>query len=556
MSSTSFRDAIRLWAQDCGILEFAASTKAIGGALKSSAEDFRVNELTSKGKNEVTWVDGSSPDSADESREIAAMRDVTVEDASEPSGIIRFTLQKERMDTLGAIGELAARLNVPVRSFGFAGLKDFRAITTQELTLHGCTAERMRAAVATQLGGLRLRICDIRPATRGLKLGECAGNRFRIVIRRCINKPKRIRKALRALKRGGFVNYYGLQRFGDPGNGNDELGMRLLRGEYVEAVASALRPMDPRATLPASARARSSGNGDGDGGDVVRAAYERKVESSEIEAREAWTCAGDARTALKLMPKRRVVERSLLKRLADPPPRPEGGEEGEEGAEGEQVDAYEATCRSAVLGLPFKLRRLLAHAYFSRLWNLAASERLRRHGTAPAVEGELVIPPGLPRAARGAPGRRRQHVHRVTAAEAASATFDARCVVIPLPGADVLYPETPDGVLYKQRLFHDGIDPEAPGIEASAGRACDDNWFSLQGDYRHLLQRPKRMRWEILEEEVSAHEAEGRPQASVRSHLDVAVQFDLGPGAYATMALREVMDPRSSHARPPHHIRF
>ena len=481
MSSTSFRDAIRLWAQDCGILEFAASTKAIGGALKSSAEDFRVNELTSKGKNEVTWVDGSSPDSADESREIAAMRDVTVEDASEPSGINRITIQKERIDTLGDNGELAARLNVPVSSLGYAGLKDNRAITTRELTLHGCTAERMRAAVATQLGGLRLRICDIRPATRGLKLGECAGNRFRIVIRRCINKPKRIRKALRALKRGGFVNYYGLQRFGDPGNGNDELGMRLLRGEYVEAVASALRPMDPRATLPASARARSSGNGDGDGGDVVRAAYERKVESSEIEAREAWTCAGDARTALKLMPKRRVVERSLLKRLADPPPRPEGVRKarGRGGRAGRRVrgDMSLRGPRPALQATSPAGARLFLTPLESCGVRAPAASRHR-----PAVEGELVIPPGLPRAARGAPGRRRQHVHRVTAAEAASATFDARCVVIPLPGADVLYPETPDGVLYKQRLFHDGIDPEAPGIEASAGRACDDKRFSQQGD--------------------------------------------------------------------------
>ena len=67
-----------------------------------------------------------------------------------------------------------------------------------------------------------------------------------------------------------------------------------------------------------------------------------------------------------------------------------------------------------------------------------ASERLRRHGTSPAQEGELVLPrTSLRDGRRGGPSARRAAVHVVTAAEAAAGTYDALRVVLPLPGTDV-----------------------------------------------------------------------------------------------------------------------
>ena len=87
-----------------------------------------------------------------------------------------------------------------------------------------------------------------------------------------------------------------------------------------------------------------------------------------------------------------------------------------------------------MLALPLNLRRLLAHAYFSRLWNLAASERLRRHGLKRALEGELVFPTAkrFARLMRRGSGARRASVHVVTAEEAAAGTYSARQVVLPL----------------------------------------------------------------------------------------------------------------------------
>ena len=84
------------------------------------------------------------------------------------------------------------------------------------------------------------------------------------------------------------------------------------------------------------------------------------------------------------------------------------------------------SCRASILGLPLSVRRLLAHAYFSKVWNVVVSERLRRHGLATAREGELVLPPAQSDAREGSPFARRNAVHVVTEAEAAAGAYDCR----------------------------------------------------------------------------------------------------------------------------------
>ncbi|CAK0828427.1 unnamed protein product, partial [Prorocentrum cordatum] len=47
---------------------------------------------------------------------------------------------------------------------------------------------------------------------------------------------RRVRQALRSLRRRGFVNYVGMQRFGKAGVRSDLLGLAYLRGEYERCV--------------------------------------------------------------------------------------------------------------------------------------------------------------------------------------------------------------------------------------------------------------------------------------------------------------------------------
>lgn len=49
----------------------------------------------------------------------------------------------------------------------------------------------------------------------GIKLGDLKGNRFQIVIRNVKEENNMIIHAIESLKNNGFINYFGMQRFGN-----------------------------------------------------------------------------------------------------------------------------------------------------------------------------------------------------------------------------------------------------------------------------------------------------------------------------------------------------
>jgi len=152
----------------------------------------------------------------------------------------------------------------------------------------------------------------------------------------------------------------------------------------------------------------------------------------------------------------------------------------------------------------------------------------------------------MPSQAEGERGRR-DHVHVVSEAEAAACSFKATRVVLPLPGANAQYPQDELGAVYRSLLAHDGVDPYEAVLELAATSAQDcDNQVLLLGDYRPLLLRPRRLEWTLLRGAASQQDG---------GALDMLISFDLRPGAYATMALREIIKPEAPPSQRQH-IRF
>lgn len=542
--------------RDIGICEYVSpDIPGIRGTLKRHAADFVVTELDVA----QNAVDLDVPVNMD----VSQSTDDAADSEADADTIVRFVLRKERMDTLQAVGVLSKALGVPVRAFGFAGLKDHRAITTQEMTVRGASVAAVRAVAHPHFA-----LGRVRRVARPMRLGQLGGNRFRIVLRGVRGDEAQVAAALHALSRKGCVNYYGAQRFGECAARNDEVGRCLLVGDYAaacdallaappgadatvaEAASSPSSPSTcgtapPRAAAAATHRHRTGGGGGG----------ARRVSGAEAEARAAWLHSGDARTALKLMPRSRTLEREVFARASNARGRTDeahGRTDARAALDGIKVDrtarpsgATSALgslgrcsprsrasptitrrprcrtrraagwrcprCRSnertndalsrrsecvrafvnsfarpQVLALPLGMRRLLAHAYFSRVFNVVASERLRRHaaqaagsnpdvasepprrhaakpcvvsirvaclasprlrlrrhGLAPAREGELVIARAKLRRGRGGAGARRAAVHMVSADEAAARTY-AVCATAAEP--------TPPAVVATRRM--------------------------------------------------------------------------------------------------------
>nr|CAB3503214.1 unnamed protein product [Digitaria exilis] len=119
---------------------------------------------------------------------------------------LRFHLYKENKDTQEALGVIGKMLGLQPRSFGFAGTKDKRAVTSQQVTVFKVQANKL-AALNNRLFGIKVgNFCYVK---EGLVLGQLMGNRFTITLRGVIAESEDVIKAASdGLGKNGFINYY------------------------------------------------------------------------------------------------------------------------------------------------------------------------------------------------------------------------------------------------------------------------------------------------------------------------------------------------------------
>ncbi len=137
-------------------------------------------------------------------------------------------ITKRLLSTPDLIRRISSVLGIKVQGIGSAGLKDARAVTTQMLSLHGVTAERVaRIKIDEQVLSVEI----LGRHRNRLRPGHHAGNRFRLVIRDLEDHAHRtVSLVLQMLQERGVPNYFGPQRQGRRGD-NYQVGAELLTDE-------------------------------------------------------------------------------------------------------------------------------------------------------------------------------------------------------------------------------------------------------------------------------------------------------------------------------------
>ncbi|KAJ1341241.1 hypothetical protein BSLG_004176 [Batrachochytrium salamandrivorans] len=145
-----------------------------------------------------------------------------------------FTLYKENIDTMQAIGKISRITRIPSKSFTFGGTKDKRAVTTQRISVLNAKPEVLLGA-NKMLGTSR--IGDLAYLPTRLMLGSLLGNHFSIVLRNIQTESDDfIDQSMESFKKNGFINYYGMQRFGTRSISTHTVGIALLGSKWKEAV--------------------------------------------------------------------------------------------------------------------------------------------------------------------------------------------------------------------------------------------------------------------------------------------------------------------------------
>ncbi|XP_015062934.1 multisubstrate pseudouridine synthase 7 isoform X2 [Solanum pennellii] len=377
---------------------------------------------------------------------------------------LRFHLFKENKDTQEALNVIAKMLGVQVRSFGFAGTKDKRAVSTQRVTVFKQQASKL-AALNKRLIGIK--VGDFCHVKEGLLLGQLYGNRFTITLRGVSAESEDIIKASAvALGKHGFINYFGLQRFGSSSVPTHLIGAALLRGEWKAAVSLILDP--------------------------------REGEKNAISTvREYYKESGDIDGTLRQLPRYLVAEKAILQCLKRSP--------------GNYLQALKA--------IPRTLRMMYVHSYQSYLWNHAASMRVQKHGFDQVVLGDLVYSKEEYKVKESfvaecedvndnnmddysnldeisetdLPEERNIPVKVINEEDLKSGTYTIDDVLLPLPGSRVIYPSNDIGEVYRDLAQKDGIS-----LTETAHKIKEFSITNMTGAYRRVFQKPKDFEWELL----------------------------------------------------------
>lgn len=449
---------------------------------------------------------------------------------------LQFTLYKRNKETSAVINQLASMLKISPALFSYADVKDKRGITTQLCTVYRVPKDR--AQVVFRPGGTKkledqqYLVGDLRYVSRKLELGDCAGNRIAMVVRSLPENEKElseedVRKAVHSWETRGFINFFGLQRFGNASTSYHLLGRAMLRKDYKLAVLLLLRPQDGEASK-------------------IRAAREHFRKHKDVAA------------ALRMLPPFLVPERAVL-----------------EGLQQHGIDAHEL----AYNNIPKPLRIAFVEAYQDFVWNEMASMRVAKFSSTAAVVGDLVlVESDGSKVVRkpndsGEPSRKRQRTGKSTRrkpiqevmelTEAIVDQYSIEDVVLPLPGHAIKYPTNEVGAAYRKMLTTDGIDLNAHfGPDGS-------QTYQLDGSYRHLVKKPTRVSFRLKRYEdptkplipndvdallanspvsAAAEDAVESPSkpAEKGSHRALVLEFDLDYGSDATIATRELMKQSSS----------
>eukprot|EP01031_Cornospumella_fuschlensis_P028057 gene28057-33875_t len=441
---------------------------------------------------------------------------------------LSFTLLKENVDTLHAISILAKHLRISTNSITFNGTKDKRGITAQKLTVYRKKPSDFKK-INTYPHNPIMRVGDFAFTSQCARLGKLSGNQFELVLRGVDASDEDIKQACESLKKRGFVNYFGLQRFGKGGGGTHSMGVYILHSMWQECVDLLFVP---------------------------KASDKEAIKQGKLLYK-----AGKFREASDILPEAMQAEKGVLRALA----------------------SNSQDFKAALHTIPKHTRLMYVHAYQSYVWNLSASERLRRGGAGGGLMlGDLVCVHGAvsdknetaDKAADtevdvdvevdgGNDGS--MTVKEITQDDLDKSTYNLTDLVLPLVGYDIVLPSNFMGEYIMSILRKDSLtlDSFRQGGGGAAG-----GMYRVRGAYRRVVGKVEEFSYNVVRydgkaddiakteldlyriggkksegvvsEGVDCDAAEGKEPVVEGKYKALQIQFSLSSGCYATMVLREL----------------
>ncbi|CDS00272.1 hypothetical protein [Sporisorium scitamineum] len=337
------------------------------------------------------------------------------------------------------------------------------------------------------------------------------------------------------LRERGFINYFGMQRFGTGAIPTHHIGILILQSNFKSAIDLLFEPCT--ASTPDA--------DDGDSLDLLKA--KQLYKDGELEK------------AYYAIPKNCVAEKHILDKMRSA-----------KWNKGDWTGAFS--------NVPRTLRLMYLHAYQSYVWNRLVSERIARFGSVEAVEGDLVFADqseddiwhsegaeevdvkkdgqndddddDLRNGDKPALATWQRPIKILTASDIASSKYTIYDVILPLPGASIDLPSGWMSDLYHTILATDSLTH----AQLSSSRIPE---YQLNGSYRRMLVKPRNFDYRITtytdpdipltytDEELcldpTLFNTPAQSELNAQKFTALTLKFQLPSSSYATMLMREAL---------------
>ena len=418
---------------------------------------------------------------------------------------LEFVLMKENTETHYVANKICRFLGDRNCKLSTAGTKDKRGVTTQKVVVTNCKADQVLRAVAKGFQRGNVVVGNFNVAKSTLRLGDLKGNHFTVVLRDVcsldcdgdtVDVVASAEGRLESLKTKGFINYFGMQRFGSRKVSTFMIGRQVINGNMKRACELILQM-------------------DANDKDVI------------VRAKEMYANGVDLQEVIRAMPFYMTAENAILKGMQ---------EHGRE--------SYALAFKQ----VPWSLRTLYTHSYQSFVWNHMASLRMKMSPNTEPVIGDLVMLPSEEKMTQGNGDPRRTtskdaKVKVLTEDDIASKKWGMADVVLPLPGYDVVYPTHE----VNEQAYTSFIDNDGASSSFFSERKGD---YRLPGSYRKVIAVPEDFEYEWMlyeDDEVDLALTDLDTLNHVKLNIKpgprraLKCSFKLPQSTYATMVLREMM---------------
>ena len=249
--------------------------------------------------------------------------------------ILYFSLMKKNIETVTAISYLSKMLHRSNKTLKFCGNKDKRGITTQKVSAFNTLPNEIEKVVNSKNWNKNILIGNYEFNEKELKLGMLKGNQFSVVLRFVDkNIESDFKEIVNEINKNGFINYFGMQRFGVSNVSTNEIGKFVIKKNFKMAVLNILNT------------------------DCVKDALKQIKKENIFDLFDDENHMNFVNDIIKIIPNY-SIEFKLLNNYKK---------------------SGKNSFQSSFNSLNKQLQVLYPHAYQSYIWNLCVSERIKKYG--------------------------------------------------------------------------------------------------------------------------------------------------------------------------------